>query len=307
MVQGKSRIDKVSPYLYLAPALISITIFTVLPILYTFYLSFTNYNLYHMNGIKIVGFTNYVQLITGNLKQIFFPVLLWTIVFALVVTLGSYIIGLGLSLLLNNPMMKETRVYRAILIIPWALPATIACLTWQGLLNESYGGINNLLKLLHLPSNIPWITDPTWARVGIIIASLWLGFPYMMNVCLGALQTLSPEYFESAELDGATKFTIFRKITLPLISRSTLPLVISTFAFNFNNFNNIYMINAGDPPRPNTQFAGFTDILTSAGYNMTTKYFRYDLASAMSVLIFIIIGGITLFNMISSKAFKEVD
>lgn len=307
MVRGNRLKDKTASIPYLAPAIVSILLLTVVPIVFTVVISFTNYNMYHMEDPRFVGWANYANLLAGDLKEIFFPVFLWTVVFALIGTGGAYLIGLFLAILLNNPNMKETRFYRAILIMPWALPATIATLSWQGLLNQSYGGINMLLKTLHLPGDIPWLTDPTWARVGILLCGLWLGFPYMMNVCLGSLQSLSPTYFEAAEIDGATRWQMFRRITLPLITQSTIPLVISSFAFNFNNFGNIYMITAGGPPRPDTQYAGYTDILASTGYKMTTVSNRYDLAAAMSVLVFLVIGTLTLIQMKSSKAFEEVD
>lgn len=307
MVKGKGIKNGAMPYAFLSPALVSIAVLTLMPILYTIYISFSNYNLYHMTSISFVGVRNFQELLTGSLKQIFVPVFLWNIVYTVICTLGSYILGLMLALLLNNPLMTETRIYRAFLIVPWALPPTIATLTWQGLLNQNYGGINNLLKALHLPHAIPWLTDPTFARVGILIAGLWMGFPYMMNVCLGALQALSPEYYESAELDGASKWTIFRSITLPLISRSSIPLIISSFAFNFNNFGNIYMITSGGPPRANTQYAGYTDILASAGFKMTTQFYRYDLAAAMSIILFAVVGTITFISMKASHTFKEVD
>lgn len=294
-------------YTYLAPALISILVVTVLPIIYTVVISFTNYNMYHINDFSFVGLTNYITVFTGSIKNVFFPVLGWTIVFAVVSTLGSYAMGLGLAILLNNPKMREAKLYRAILIIPWALPATIAILAWQGLLNEQYGGINNLLHAIGITANIPWMTDAFWARVGIIIVNIWLGFPYMMNVCLGGLQAIPHDYYEAASMDGATKFQSFRKITLPLVTKLSIPLVISTFAANFNNFGNIYMITQGGPARVDNQFAGYTDILASTTYKMTTWSNRYELSATFSVLIFIIVGTFTLIQMRASGAFKEVD
>ena len=307
MISEKSRRKKASPVPFLAPALVSILILTVIPIVFTIVISFTNYNMYHMENAGFVGWVNYAALLTGDLKPIFVPVFLWTVVVSLISTAGAYLIGLALAILLNNPHMKETRIYRAILIMPWALPSTIATLSWQGLLNQSYGGINLLLKTLNLPGDIPWLTDPACARAGVLLCSLWLGFPYMMNVCLGSLQALSPAYFEAAEIDGASRWQMFRAITLPLITRSSIPLVISSFAFNFNNFGNIYMITAGGPPRPDTQYAGYTDILASAGYKMTTVSNRYDLAAALSVLVFLVIGTLTLINMKASHSFEEVN
>ena len=299
--------DNGRAYAYLSPALISILFVTCLPIVYTVYISFTNYNMYHLTNFTFVGFQNYLTVLTGSIKNVFFPVLGWTICFAILSTVGSYAMGLGLAVLLNNPWMKESKFYRAILIIPWALPSTIAILAWQGLLNEQYGGINNLLHLLGIAENIPWMTDAFWARVGIIIVNVWLGFPYMMNVCLGGLQAIPNMYYEAASIDGASRFQSFRTITLPMVTKLSIPLVISTFAANFNNFGNIYMITQGGPARVDNQFAGFTDILASTTYKMTTWSNRYELSATFSVLIFIIVGSFTLINMRLSGAFKEVD
>lgn len=294
-------------YPFLIPALTSILIVTCLPILYTVFISFTNYNLYHIENYDIIGFKNYVEVMSGSIRSVFFPVLGWTVCFAAISTAGSYSIGLFLAILLNNPHMKESKVYRSILIIPWALPATIAILAWQGLLNEQYGGLNNLLHTIGIMKNIPWMTDPFWARFGIIMVNLWLGFPYMLNVCLGSLQSISPIYYEAARIDGASKWQSFKNITLPLVTKVSVPLVIATFASNFNNFGNIYMITEGGPARLESQFAGYTDILASTTYKMTTWSNRYDLAATFSVLVFIIVGTLTLINMNLTGSFKEVD
>lgn len=302
---GKKRNG--TAYAYLTPALVSIFLVTFLPIVYTVILSFTNYNMYHLDNFSIIGVQNYITVLTGSIRDVFFPVLGWTVCFALISTAGAYAVGLFLAVLLNNPNMKEVKLYRVILIIPWALPSTIAILAWQGLLNEQYGGINNLLHLLGVSYNIPWLTSPFWARVGIIIVNVWLGFPYMMNVCLGGLQAISKEYYEAARVDGASKTQCFKSITLPLVTKLSIPLVISSFAANFNNFGNIYMITRGGPARLDNQFAGYTDILASTTYKMTTWSNRYELSATFSVLIFIIIGSFTLINMRLSGSFKEND
>lgn len=294
-------------YAYLTPALVSMAIVTGLPILYTVFISFTDYNMFHLDNFSFVGLENYKTVFSGSLKNVFFPVLGWTICFALLSTLGSYAVGLFLAVLLNNPHMKESNLYRAILIVPWALPATIAILAWQGLLNEQYGGINNLLHLLGIARDIPWLTNSFWARIGIMMVNIWLGFPYMMTVCLGGLQAIPAEYYEAARIDGAGKFQCFRSITLPMVTKLSIPLLISTFASNFNNFGNIYMITQGGPARTDNQFAGYTDILASTTYKMSTNLNRYDLSATFSVLIFLVVGSLTLINMHMSGSFKEVD
>lgn len=302
----KKRKDIRTALLFILPAFVSVTIFTIAPIIYTVFISFTNYNMYHLEGYDMVGIDNYISVITGSISEIFFPVLGWTIMFAILCTVGGYSVGMGLAVLLNNPHMKEAKLYKSILIIPWALPATIAILSWQGLLNESAGGINTLLNMIGINS-VPWMTNVFWARTGIIIVNLWLGFPYMMNVCLGGLQSIDAAYYEAARVDGATKWQSFKAITFPMVFRLSVPLVVSNFAFNFNNFANIYMITGGGPARVGSQFAGSTDILASTIYKMTTQSNRYELSATLSVISFLIVGTLTLINLNMSGAFKEVD
>jgi arabinogalactan oligomer/maltooligosaccharide transport system permease protein len=263
--------------------------------------------MHHLDKFNMVGLKNYFSVIQGSISSVFFPVLGWTIAFAVLSTAGSYLVGMILAILLDNPSMKESRIYRSILIIPWALPATIAILAWQGLLNEQYGGINSLLRYIHISKGIPWMTNVFWARTGIILVNIWLGFPYMLNVCLGGLQAISPNLYEAAKIDGATKWHSFRYITFPMLTRLSIPLIVSTFASNFNNFGNIYMITQGGPARAGSQFAGSTDILASTVYKMTAWSNRYDLSATLSVFVFIIVGTLTLINMNLSGAFKEVD
>ena len=286
----------------------SIIIFTIIPIVYTIVIAFTDYTMYSQGNIKFVGFANFIEVLTGPFKEVFLPVFGWNIIFAVVSTAGTFFLGLIVAMAVNNPNIKEKSVYRAILIIPWALPATVAILSWQGLLNGSYGAINNLLLNLHLISNpIPWLTDPTWARVALIIVNIWLGFPYMMNVCLGALGAIPDSYYEAADVDGASKWLQFRKITLPSLAQISYPLLISSFAFNFNNFGSAFLITKGGPPRMATQFAGYTDILASVNYKLSTQFGRFEIASAISIIIFLILGTISYYQMKLSGQFEEVE
>ncbi len=300
--------DTIKAMPYLLPAVISIIIFTIIPIVYTVVIAFTDYTMYSQGHIKFVGFANFIEVLTGPFKEIFLPVFGWNIIFAVVSTAGTFFLGLIVAMAVNNPNIKEKAVYRAILIIPWALPATVAILSWQGLLNGSYGAINNLLLNLHLISNpIPWLTDPTWARVALIIVNIWLGFPYMMNVCLGALGAIPDSYYEAADVDGASKWLQFRKITLPSLAQISYPLLISSFAFNFNNFGSAFLITKGGPPRMSTQFAGYTDILASVNYKLSTQFGRFEIASAISIIIFLILGTISYYQMKLSGQFEEVE
>lgn len=294
---------------YLLPSMISILIFTVFPIIYTVVISFTNYTMFTPSGgIEFVGFANFVEVITGPFSKVFFPVFIWTVMFAVIATLGTFFVGLIMAILLSNKNIKERGFYKAILVLPWALPATVAILSWQGLLNGSYGAINNALLNLHLIAEpIQWLTNPMWAKVAIIMVSIWLGFPYMMNVCVGALAAIPKSYYEAADVDGASKFVQFTKITLPSLAQTAYPLIISSFAFNFNNFGAAFLITQGGPARLTTQFAGYTDILASVNYKLSTQFGRYDIASTISILIFILISTISYYQMKKSGQFEEVE
>lgn len=204
--------------------------------------------------------------------------------------------------------MHEKNIYKAILIIPWALPATIAVISWKGLLNGSYGAINNILLSLHLIGKpIPWLTSSLYARLALIMVNIWLGFPYMMNVCIGAIQAIPGEYYEAAEVDGANKWEKFKSITLPAIAQTAYPLVISSFAFNFNNFSSAYLVTAGGPARLGTQFAGYTDILASVNYKLSITFGKYQIASTISIIIFVVLACVSSIQMKASGQFEEVN
>lgn len=301
--------DGVKAAAFMAPAMISIIIFTVLPIAYTIWLAFTNKTMYvASDAVQMVGLKNFKEVLNGPFKEVFFPVFGWTLVFALISTLGSFFVGLITAMLLNNEHIKERGIYKAILIIPWALPVVVAILSWQGLLNGTYGAVNNLLMNIRIISEpIPWLSDPFWARVALCFVNIWLGFPYMMNICLGALAAIPTTYYEAADVDGASKFTQFIKITLPSIAQTAYPLIISSFSFNFNNFGSAYLITSGGPARANSQYAGYTDILASVNYKLSNGSIgKYNIAAAIGLLVFILLAIISYVQMRLSGQFKEV-
>ncbi|WP_245926350.1 carbohydrate ABC transporter permease [Sulfoacidibacillus thermotolerans] len=306
-VKKGSKTQKIA-YLYMSPALITIAVLGIAPILYTIFIAFTDYNQMHFLNYHFVGLKNFISLLNPNnpLSAVFIPTFVWTLVYALLTTGFAYFIGLFLAVLLNNPHLREGIIYRTILIIPWAVPGMITMLVWQGLLNDSYGQINALLHTVGIPK-IPWQSSPFWARFSVIMVNVWAGFPYMMTVCLGALQAIPSEIYEAAAIDGANWWQKFRWITIREIWSITLPLVIPSFAFNFNNFGGVYLLTGGGPARSDNPFVGQTDILASAAYKMTLDFNRYDLASAISIILFVIVGVISWLNMRYTGAFKEVE
>ncbi|WP_238885402.1 carbohydrate ABC transporter permease [Clostridium sp. YIM B02551] len=300
-------------YIYLTPALISITVLSILPMLYTIFIAFTNYSLKNQNygygtaaGWKIVGLYQFQQILTGALKSQFFPLLLWTLIFTAISTFGCYFIGLIFAMCLSDKNMKESFIYKGLLVIPWALPGAITIVSFRGLFNSQYGLINLMLQQLHLIKEpIMWLTTPFAARLAVILINLWIGFPYMMNVCMGAISAIPDTHYEAADLDGATGFQKFTKITLPSLAKTSYPLLISNFAFNFNNFNSAYLLTDGGPSKAGSSFAGWTDILGSATYKMSTLQGNFALGAAMSILLFLIIGTLSIINMNISGQFKE--
>lgn len=310
MIKKKNNLDS---YKYLAPALISILVLSILPILYTVFMAFTDYSLKNQNfgygtenGWHIVGLYQFERILTGPLKNQFFPLLIWTVIFTTISTLGAFLIGLIFAMVLSDKNMKESSIYKGLLVIPWALPGAITIISFKGLFNSEYGAINAILQQLNLINEpIMWLTTPLAARIAVILVNLWLGFPYMMNVCIGALSSISDTYYEAAKIDGATRWQQFIKITLPSISSVSYPLLISNFAFNFNNINSAYLLTEGGPSKAGSSFAGWTDIIGSSAYKMSTSNGNFALGAAMSILLFIIIGAISLINMRMSGQFKE--
>jgi len=262
-------------------------------------------------GFRVdVGLANFFRIFTN--RQItgpFFRVFRWTFLWAFLSVATTFCLGLALAILLNNPYLKFRYLYRTLIIIPYAVPGFISLLVWRGLLNTNFGLVNNILETL-FSVKIPWFQDAFWAKVALVLVNLWLGYPYMMIVCLGALQSIPSELFEAAYVDGASRWQQFKKITLPLLLVSTAPLLIGSFAFNFNNFNVIYLLTEGGPPLPGAQTpAGATDILISYVYKLAFASGRgqeYGFAAAVSILIFLIIGTISAFNFRFTKRLEKL-
>ena len=263
--------------------------------------------------ISNVGFKNILRIfedpkVTGPFVQVF----LWTFVWAGLSVLFTFAIGLVLAIVLNDEKLRGKKIYRTLLIIPWAIPSFISALVWRnGLFNETYGIINRfvIMGLFGAKEPIKWLSDPNWAKVAVIILNTWLGFPYMMTVSLGALQSIPGDLYEAASIDGARPWQRFRKITFPLLMVALAPLLVGSFAFNFNNFVGIYLLTQGGPAIPGSSTpAGSTDILISYTYKLAFEGRGQDFAfaSAISILIFFIIAGFSWINFKVSGSFEEV-
>lgn len=260
-------------------------------------------------GFKVwMGIRNYLSLVLNPLiSGPFARVFGWTVTFASLSVLTTFAIGLFLAILLNDPYLKLRRLYRVLVIVPYALPAFISILIWHGLLTNM-GLFNHvLLQLFHI--SIPWLENAFWAKVSILLVNLWLGYPYMMIVSLGALQSIPGELYEAARVDGATWWHRFSRITLPLLLMPLAPLLIGSFAFNFNNFTLIWLLTEGGPPINARTVAQSTDILLSYAYRLAFQGARgnqFALAAAVSVIIFFIIATISAINFRLTGALEDL-
>lgn len=255
-----------------------------------------------------VGFDNFVRAVTdSSIRGPLISVTIWTFVFAIISVASTFFLGLLLALVFNNTRMRFRNAYRIILILPYAFPAFLSALVWAGMMNESFGFINQVLLG---GAEIPWLTDPTLAKVSILLVNLWLGFPYMFLVCMGALQGIPEGVNEAAVMDGANPWQVFRRIKLPLLLVTVAPLLISSFAFNFNNFNLIYMLTGGGPRFSDVSIpVGHTDILISMVYKVafTGQTRDYGLASAFTILIFLVVATISIISFRKTKALEELN
>ncbi|HAX73299.1 MAG TPA: sugar ABC transporter permease [Firmicutes bacterium] len=308
-------------YIILIPSSLMLLMFSLMPIIFGFLVGFTNYNSNNLPPTKLVdwvGLNNFKFLFSlgesqsssGNIWfYTFWNVFLWTIIFAVVATATPFFLGLFQAVILNNKRVFGKKIWRSILILPWAIPAMISQLNFQQLFNGQFGPINQyLMQWGIIDSPIYWLTDPNnpWIpRLTILAINLWLGFPYFMALMSGVMTSISKDIYEAAEIDGASERKQFWQITLPLVLAQTAPLLVMSFASNFNNFGLIYFLTAGGPVNPNYIYAGNTDILISWIYKLTVDFRMYNMASIMSIIIFLIIGTFSAWNFTRTAAFKE--
>jgi len=250
-----------------------------------------------------LGLENYVNLFTdARFYEPMLRVFAWTTVFALASVVTTFAAGLLLAMTFHAPM-KGKRLYRGLIVIPYAIPSFMTALVWKGMFNQQFGVINRWLG-----TSLPWLDGQWLPYFSILLVNLWLGYPYMFLVCTGALQSIPDDYIEAAKVDGATGIKAFRAITFPLLLIAVAPLLIASFAFNFNNFNLIYLLTEGRPPVAGSD-AGRTDILISYTYKLAFAGSRgkdYGFAAAVSVVIFMLVAGISAFSFRFTKSYEEV-
>lgn len=305
----KEGYDKAFPYLMTGPGLALLIFTVVFPLLFAIALAFTNYNLYNSpprNLVEWVGFENFQKLFTVNLwKDTFLSVFSWTIVWTIVATTFQIVLGLFLAVLANDKRVKFKKTIRTILILPWAVPGFVSILIFAAMFNDQFGAINrDIIIPLFGGEGLPWLTDPFYTRIVLILIQTWLGYPFIFALFSGVLSSISNEWYEAADVDGATRWQKFRNITLPHILFATAPLLIIQYTTNFNNFNIIYLFNEGGPAIQG-QNAGGTDILISWVYKLTFDMQEYSMAAAISLIIGLIVSVFAIFQFRRTSSFKE--
>ncbi|OGN87908.1 MAG: ABC transporter [Chloroflexi bacterium GWC2_73_18] len=286
------------PLMLVAPAIVGLLLLNAAPIAWEFYLSLTNMSLKHFKpaDVDLIGLDNFVRVFTKpvlkqvGFYQLFGQTLLWTSVNVTLHVLG----GLALALTLHR-RLRFKGVYRAIIILPWAVPQIVALFIWRTEYNFEYGVVNQLLELVGV-APIKWLTDPLWNFAAMIVANVWLGIPFMMVIILGGLQSISDEYYEAAQMDGASSRQSFRYITWPLLQPVLTPAIILGVIWTFNNINVSFFINQNEMET--------SDILVTALFRAAFQYNQYGFAAAFAFVIFAILLIFTVFYVWRTQALK---
>ncbi len=251
-----------------------------------------------------VGFDNYTRIFTDEgVRQNFIPILLWSFAFAIGTVLMQFALGLLMAMIFQERRMRGQQIYRAILIVPYALPIFMTALVWKGMLNRDFGIINQIIG-----SDIWWLGEPWLARLSLLVVNLWIGYSYFFIVVTGALTAIPGDLKEAAFVDGASGFKAFRTVVLPLLMVAVSPLLIASFSFNFNNYTLVDLLTGGGPFPGSPIDGGQTDLLITYTYRLafgTSEQFL-AFASALSMLIFIIVGGISAYGFRLTKRLEEI-
>ena len=286
--------------------------FTIIPLIFMILIAFTNYDRDHQppgNLFDWVGLSNFAQLFTSGSKlaATFWPVLGWTLIWAVCATFSNFILGMLLALLINR---KDTRIkgfWRFVFVLSIAVPQFVTLLSMSTIFNAN-GPVNVMLRAIGLigtTESVPFFTNATYAKITIICINMWIGIPYTMLSTTGILQNIPSELYEAARIDGANPPTIFRKITLPYMMFVMTPTLITSFTGNINNFNVIYLLTGGGPDSLDYYFAGKTDLLITWLYRLTITQKDYNIGSVIGIMTFIVLAITSLLTYHQTGAYKD--
>ena len=302
------RVKRSTVLLYLLPTFVTIALINCWPILYTIYLSITNYSLFNADDYRIIGLKNYTDILSSLNSDLFYVMGL-TLLYVVICVILFLVVGLSTALALNNQHIKGLAIWRTILIVPWAVPAVITALIWKFLFHYEFGPIDQLLRLAFgAHAAIPWLITPVGAFAAVVITNVWLSYPFFTVVILGALQSVPQELNEAANVDGATSWQRFRDITLPLLRPAITPAIILSSITTFQMFNTVYLVTGGGPTvsadRPGaTSFVMVYLYKQLFGQDAANPH--YGAIAAFSILIFILLIIFTMLALRATRVAKE--
>ncbi|MBE5827866.1 MAG: sugar ABC transporter permease [Butyrivibrio sp.] len=309
-----SLFDKNFHKTLLALPVTGIFVFTVLPIVFMIMVAFTNYDKNHQSPSNLftwVGLENFKNLVSfsgAGIGSTFTYVLIWTLVWAFLATFTNYFLGLGVAMLINKKGIKFKKLWRTILVMTIAVPQFVSLLYVMKMFAND-GLINGyLIKWGIIKTYIPFWTDPVLARITVVVVNIWIGIPYMVLIATGLLMNIPEDLYESARIDGANPWQMFKSITLPYMLFVTGPFLLTQYTGNLNNFNVIYLLTQGKPQSVNlAEKAGNTDLLITWLYKMTVNDTNYRMAAVIGIMVFVVTAVISLvvYNMLPSVKDEE--
>jgi len=289
-----------------------IVCFTVIPLVYMILIAFTSFDKDHQppgNLFDWVGIKNFQAMFEqgGVLANTFWPVLQWTFIWATVATFSCFILGTLLAMLINRKGTKFKKFWRFTFVLSIALPQFVTLLTMRTMFNTN-GPVNAMLRALNIigaTTSIPFLTDPTLAKITILCVNVWIGVPFTMLSTTGILQNIPKELYEAAKVDGANAFVTFFKITLPYLLFVMTPMLITTFVGNINNFNVIYLLTGGAPESLDYYYAGKTDLLVTWLYKLTITNKDYNIGAVIGIIVFVILATLSLLTYRRTKSYND--
>ena len=280
----------------LGPTALVVLAVVAFPFAYNVAISFSNMNIYTLRDWELIGLGQYAAVFR---EPAFWGLFGKTVVWTVVCVAFHVALGVLLAVVLNQSFIRGKSAWRVLLIIPWAVPQYITALTWRGEFNFEFGAVNLLIEGLG-GSAVSWLSDPVTAFVAAIITNVWLGFPFMMVIALGGLQSIPRELYEAAEVDGASAWTQFRTITAPLLKPVMVPAVTLGTIWTFNNINVVWLVSNGGEPNDQTH------ILVSYVYEAAFSMYRFGWAAALSMVIFAVLFLFTQVFLNRTRAAESV-
>lgn len=281
----------------LGPTILIMVVVVAYPFFENVRISLSNMNIYHIRDWEVIGFQQYAAVFA---EPRFWNILMKTFIWTGVNIVFHVSVGVFLAVILHQNFVVGKPAWRILLILPWALPQYITALTWRGMFNYEFGAINLVLtRYLNMPA-VEWLTSPFEAFLAVILTNIWLGFPFMMVVALGALQSVPAELYEAAEVDGASRWSQFWNVTVPLLKPAMIPAITLGMIWTFNNINVVWLVSNGGEPNDQTH------ILVSFVYEAAFSMYRFGWAAALSMVIFVILFTFTQIFLNRTKATESV-